>query len=183
MTFDNPNGHTWWTTTGSNFKIYTDDPNLIGTANEVAFTDVSILTNSPTGCDETVPLIITLINPCETTIINDHTIADINIILDESYGNQLFDVGDFTDTVSQARGPTDGITYCGTRNYSFDKPNLVPYAVDNIWKLQALNSDGYTGGTEIVTVTVTLEYARAATVSRDFTFNVIITCVASTITS
>ena len=59
----------------------------------------------------------------------------------------------------------------------------MPYAVDDLWKLQALSSDGYTGGTELVTVTVTVQYADAATVSMDFTFNVIITCVASTITS
>ena len=53
----------------------------------------------------------------------------------------------------------------------------MPDAVGNLWKLQALSSDGYTGGdTESVTVTVTVnvQYADATTVSMDFTFNIII---------
>ena len=55
--------------------------------------------------------------------------------------------------------------------------------MDDQWKLQALSSDGYTGGTELVTVTVTVQWADATTVRRNFIFNVIITCVATTITS
>ena len=103
---DNTPGHDWWTS-DTNFEIYTNDPALIGTQDKVTFTDVEILTNSPTGCAETVPLTIELINPCEDTptAIETRTIADINIILDDPLGEQDFVVGHFTDTVSLTHGP------------------------------------------------------------------------------
>ena len=144
------------------------------------------MTSGPGACSETVTPTIELINPCEDTPtgIETRTIADQNVILDDPSGLQDFNVGDFTDTVSAALGPADGITYCGTRSYSFDKPNLVPYAVDDLWRLQALTSDDYIGGnTELVTVTVTVQYADATTVSRDFTFNIIINCTPVSIAS
>ena len=102
MTSNNPTEHAWWTSTGSVFEIYTNDAALIGTASKATFTDVSILTNSPTGCAETVSLTIEMINPCENTptAIESRTIADQTVILDDPSGQQDFLVGVFTDTVS-----------------------------------------------------------------------------------
>ena len=66
------------------------------------------------------------------------------MILDEAA--ITYSPGIFTDTVSMARTPSDGMSFCGARSFVFVPPELVSQS-GNDWSLQALTADGYTDGT------------------------------------
>ena len=67
--------YAWWTDATS-FEIFEDDPGILGAIGYSIVYNVIIRTQSPSPCSESFTTSVTLINPCQSTTIVAHTIAD-----------------------------------------------------------------------------------------------------------
>lgn len=169
--------YAWWSENAGNYEASTTDIAAALTTDTAADETFSITITAKDGGTtvETHTINIQLVNPCQTTptTISAHSITDQTIYLDAS--TEYYAVGDFIDTVG------GDASFCGSRTYTFSDPVLLQDVTGTLgyttgtWSLQAASPTYSASLTPLsITVTVNVAYASTATVTRDFTFNVII---------
>ena len=124
----NLNGHTWFIEESTQFKIVSSDVSLVAGEEDITFTDVSISTNSPGSCSDSLGISIQLINPCKDTTIGLPPLTNQQVTLNDP-DPVYYNPGTYTDTVSLSHGDPD---FCGGFQFEFWRLDTSTQVLDLI---------------------------------------------------